>query len=260
MKPVTFAPIGVVEAAGKYRFEAPRQAVFADNTGIIRLLPHHNFETALRDMNGFDRIWVLFCFHQNLESGWKPAVTPPVIKDRRKIGVFATRSPHRPNPIGMSCVELVKIDKLEIHIRNFDMLDGTWVLDIKPYIPAADSFPDAAIGWLPDAIDQYEVEFAALATEKIALIKDLSGLDLEAFAKLQLSYEPLNDTRKRIIPEDKGHSIGCRTWRICFTVDEHRVKVTDIRSNYSPSELLPEAEDRYCDKDIHRQFLKKVES
>ncbi len=92
----TFKPIGYVRCAQKYRYEAPRQAVFADNEGIIRLNPDNNFEQALRDLDGFDRLWVIYCFHLNRD--WKLLVRPPVAGNKEKISVFATRSPHQPNP------------------------------------------------------------------------------------------------------------------------------------------------------------------
>ncbi len=253
-----FEPIGVVESSGKYRFEAPRQAVFADNEAVIRLQPHRNFETALRDLEGFGRIWIIFCFHLNLDKGWKPAVTPPVVKDGRKIGVFATRSPHRPNPIGMSCVELVGIDGLEVRVRNCDLLDGTPVLDIKPYIPVADSFPDSPAGWLPDRPVPLDVEFTPEAMAKITRLKEISGLDLESFARVQLSIDPLNEARKRLDEVSPDHySIGCRTWKLFFTADlpANKITVYDLQSNYSVDDLKPGAPDPYQDKDFHRKFI-----
>ena len=159
----TFKPVGYVYCGQQYRSEAPRQGVFAENEGIIRFEKGHNFEhiisldkqielnfeQALADLKGFSRIWVIFCFHLN--DNWKPLVQPPVVGQKKKVSVFATRSPHRPNPIGMSCVELIKVDGLDVHIRDFDMLNDSPVLDIKPYIPRVDSFPDAQIGWLENA-------------------------------------------------------------------------------------------------------------
>lgn len=253
----SFDPIGVVESTEKYRFEAPRQAVFADNRALVRLNPHCNFETALQDLEGFGRIWVIFCFHLNAGKGWKPLVTPPVVRDGRKIGVFATRSPHRPNPVGMSCVELDHISGLEIHIRNCDMLDGTPVLDIKPYIPVADSFPGSPLGWQPEG-RLFQVDFTEAAMRKILFLKELSGLDLEAFARLQLERSPLDHSRKRIETVSPGcYSIGCRTWKLLFELDDDggRIMVRDLQSNYRGEELRPGTDDPYRDKDFHRNFL-----
>ena len=93
----TFAPIGFVRGGGNYPQEAPRQGVFARNEGVIELLPERNFETALADLGGFERIWIVFVFDRN--RNWKPKVRPPDGAADRRIGLFATRSPHRPNPV-----------------------------------------------------------------------------------------------------------------------------------------------------------------
>src|ERR1700760_4597145 len=96
-----FDPIGYFLSEQKEKYEVPRQPGMISNEGIIRLNPHHDFEQALEGLDGFDRIWILFHFHQN--TTWKPKVLPP--RGEKKQGIFATRSPHRPNFIGLSCVE-----------------------------------------------------------------------------------------------------------------------------------------------------------
>lgn len=253
-----FKPIGHVCCEQKYRYEAPRQAVFADNEGCIELNAHCNFETALRDLEGFDRIWVIFVFHLN--KTWKPTVRPPVRGDNKKTGVFATRSPHRPNPVGMSCVELVKVEGRRIYIKNFDILDGTPVLDIKPYIPRSDAFPNAAMGWLPAELPtEWEVRFAELAAAQATFNNEHSQLDLQRFCVTQLSSEPTNQERKRITREGEGYAIACRTWRIFYRLDSetHTVLVDRIVSNYTADELSPESDDIYGDKDLHREFVLK---
>ncbi|MDD3117886.1 MAG: tRNA (N6-threonylcarbamoyladenosine(37)-N6)-methyltransferase TrmO [Victivallales bacterium] len=265
MNPTTtfsFTPIGYVHCPQKYRYEAPRQAVFAGNAGTIELLPHHNYETALRELETFDRIWVIFAFHLN--RNWKPTVRPPVAGEKEKVGVFASRSPHRPNPIGMSCVELDGISRLTLHIRNFDLLDGTPVLDLKPYIVRADCFPDAATGWLPERLPQeWRLQFTPTAVAQMSFIRDNSGLDLENFAIVQLRNSPLHKSRKRVTANADGtYMIACRTWRICFRPDPDtlQVRVLRIESSYPGEELAPERPDVYGDKDVHRAFLTRFET
>ena len=131
----SFKAIGVLRGGGEFPQQAPRQGVYARNEGYIELFPHCNYEQALEDLGGFERIWLLFVFDRNVN--WKPKVLPPYGIDR-KVGTFASRSPYRPNPVGLSAVELVKIEGLKVYIRNFDLLDGTPILDIKPYIPEVD--------------------------------------------------------------------------------------------------------------------------
>lgn len=256
MDSFTFTPIGYIECDQKYRFEAPRQGVYAANEGIIRLSPGLNLETAVRDLTGFDRLWIIAVFHLN--PNWKPLVRPPVAPAGKKIGVLATRSPHRPNPIGLSCVELAGIDGLVIRIRNFDLLDGTPVLDIKPYIPAADAFPEAATGWLPPSPTPFVIDFGPEAETRIQWLRDRCGLDLAGFARTQLSIDPLNAERKRLQPgtEPDTFIIGCRTWQLHFRIDQPRLRleINRITSSYQPEELRQNADDPYGDKDIHREF------
>ena len=136
-------PIGHIHCGQKYRYDAPRQGTLGgDNLGVIKLEHGFNYEQAVKDLVGFDHIWLIYLFHHN--KTWKPKVLTPRSLNNKKISLFATRSPHRPNPIGLSCVELVKISGLELFIRNFDLLDGTPILDIKPYIPYCDSFKNSA--------------------------------------------------------------------------------------------------------------------
>lgn len=104
---------------------------------------------AFRDLAGFERIWLVFVFHRS--EGWRAEVRPP--RGGRKRSVLATRSPHRPNAIGLSAVELLGIDAHALRVRGMDLLDGTPILDVKPYVPYADAFPSARAGWI-DAIDE----------------------------------------------------------------------------------------------------------
>jgi tRNA-Thr(GGU) m(6)t(6)A37 methyltransferase TsaA len=255
---IVFEPIGYVRCGQKYRYEAPRQAVFAQNEGIIELIPGRNYEQAVRDLKGFDRIWVIYNFHLN--DNWKPLVKPPVAPNGRKISVFATRSPHRPNPLGMSCVELVNVDGLTVHIRNFDMLDGSPVLDIKPYIPCADSFPESKTGWLESADSElYSICFSDQARKRIDWIFENSNLDIDRFCQVQLGSDPLNEARKRVqalADDPDNYEIGCRTWKIKFKLDlvAKTLQVITVQSNYTAEELVPGTEDKYSDKDIHRAF------
>lgn len=252
---ITYTPIGYIHCDRSYRSEAPRQGVFADNSGTIKLLPGHNYETALRDLDGFDRIWIIFDFHLN--KNWKPIVSPPVTGEKSKIGVFATRSPHRPCSIGLTCARLVSIDSLTLHIRDFDILDGSPVLDIKPYIMDSDSFPDAARGWLPEQQILYPVTIEPNAEQKMVWLLENGGPDLKNFCLTQLCSEPFNARRKRVKQTASDHgTIHCRTWKMDFALnpEANEVLVKSIESNYSMEELNPEAPDPYSDKELHRQF------
>lgn len=152
----TFRSIGVVRSPYRRRIDAPHQAPVVAGTEAgsaaeawLEIDPDLP-EEVLRDLAGFERIWLVFAFHRS--EGWAPLVQPPR-GPRGKRGVLATRSPHRPNAIGLSAVELVAVEGRTLRLRGVDLLDGTPVLDLKPYVPYADAFPDSRAGWI-DAVDE----------------------------------------------------------------------------------------------------------
>ncbi|MBI2418703.1 MAG: tRNA (N6-threonylcarbamoyladenosine(37)-N6)-methyltransferase TrmO [Ignavibacteriales bacterium] len=257
--PVTITPIGVVHSDSKYRYESPRQGVLAEKSiSVIELVKQKNFEQAVIGLEGFDRIWVVFLFHLN--TNWKPMVTPPR-HTRKKVGVLATRSPHRPSQIGISCVKLERVEGLNIFISESDILDGSPVLDIKPYLPYSDSFPEAATGWVKNGMETiYTVSCSATALAQMKWLKKEAGINLKSFAKLQLEFNPTDDSRKRISRIDSGQSIwilAYRTWRIHYTVNEdaRAVTIQKITSGYSNEELANTSEDKYRDKQLHALFI-----
>lgn len=148
----TYRPIGILRSPYSRRIEAPHQSTVVEGTetgepAIATLeLADWLDEKVIQDLNGFERIWLIFAFH--LSEGWKSSVKPP--RGGPKRGVLATRSPHRPNSMGLSAVELVASEGRTLHLRGVDLLDGTPVLDIKPYVPYADAFPDVRAGWIDE--------------------------------------------------------------------------------------------------------------
>lgn len=146
---IVMHPIGIVRSPFQERFQAPHQGVLGKNeTGRIELHHGMNLEQALTDLDGFSHIWVIYWMHLN--RGWNPLVRPPRDPKRRTRGLFATRAPHRPNSIGLTAVSLLGIDGRTLIIANHDMLDGTPVLDIKPYLPYSDALPNASSGWVSE--------------------------------------------------------------------------------------------------------------
>jgi tRNA-Thr(GGU) m(6)t(6)A37 methyltransferase TsaA len=259
---IVIKPIGLVHSERVHRYETPRQGVLAGkDISVIKLNANFNFEQAIKELEGFDRIWVIYWFHLN--KNWKPMVTPPR-HTRKKVGVFATRAPHRPNQIGMSCVKLESIKGLEIFISESDILDGSPVLDIKPYLPYSDSFPGAATGWVKSGLENiYEVKFETKAEGQCAWLKKEADINLVNFARLQLEFNPLDDSRKRISAlEGEGRKKGMfilayRTWRIVYRVNEkgRKVLIKEIRSGYSKEELNNTKDDLYKDKALHKKFV-----
>ena len=238
---IIITPIGIVHSEFQLRYETPRQGILADeNKSVIELFPKHNFQQALKGLEGFDRIWVLYQFHLN--KNWKPQVNPPR-HTRKKIGVFASRAPYRPNQIGMSCVKLEKIDGLKIYISGSDILDGSPVIDIKPYLPYSDSFPNSATGWVKSGLENiYEIVFEEKATEQCKWLKENANINLKSFAKLQLEFNPADDSRKRIeiINKEKtSFVLAYRTWRIFYSIneEERKVIIEKVNTGYSKEEL-----------------------
>ncbi|MFO8024898.1 tRNA (N6-threonylcarbamoyladenosine(37)-N6)-methyltransferase TrmO [Thiohalophilus sp.] len=169
----SFSPVGVVHSCFPDKFGVPRQPGLAPAaSGKIELLAPYNREEAVRELEGFSHIWVVFIFHLARREAWKPTVRPPRLGGNRRVGVFASRSPQRPNPIGLSLLALDGVQTGEgrviLQVSNLDMIDGTPVLDIKPYIPYADSIPEARAGFAPQAPDKcLPVNFSATARQQL---------------------------------------------------------------------------------------------
>jgi len=164
---ITYRPIGILRSPYARRIDAPHQATVVEGTergeqAVATLeLEEWLDEKVLKDLAGFQRIWLIFTFH--LSDGWKSTVKPP--RGGPKRGVLATRSPHRPNSIGLSAVELVQVEGRTLTLRGVDLLDGTPVLDIKPYVPYADAFPDSRAGWI-DELDEKLGRYSAPGPRK----------------------------------------------------------------------------------------------
>lgn len=263
----SFQPIAFVRTAARYRYEEPRQSVFSPTPAQLEFTDDPRFRDALADLEGFQRLWIVAVFHLNVNpdrtANWNPKVRPPVTPDDKKYGVFSTRSPHRPNPIALSCVEVEKIDTAKgiIYLRACDLLDGTPVLDIKPYIPEVDSFPQSAAGWRDRLkTEQWELDFLPEATSRMAFLKENGAPDMVSFCNIQLSINPLDKSRKRL--EHRSgcrYAVGCRTWQIVFSADKTARKITveTVESHYTPEDLVPDAADPYEDKALHRVFTEK---
>lgn len=135
------------------KFGVPRQSGLVPQLqGTIVFEPDYRNPDALRGLEGFSHLWLIFRFHRAEREGWSPTVRPPRLGGNRRMGVFATRSPFRPNPIGLSCVKLEKVDYTApggpvLLVRGADLLDGTPIFDVKPYVPLADCRPQAVGGF-----------------------------------------------------------------------------------------------------------------
>ncbi len=258
--PITMTPIGRVHSPFNERAEAPRQAPLARGAeGRVELYPRRGYEDALLDLEQWDHVWLVFWFHHNVE--YRPKVLPP--RSDRKRGVFATRAPYRPNPIGLSAVRLLRVEGLELFVAELDLLDGTPVLDIKPYVPYADSLPHANHGWLDvDEVEQglrpadprgaYELRYQALAEEQLAYLADTHGIALRPRIESALSLGPSPHAYRRIRKEGDGYRLAVKDFRVCFTADGKLLTVSEIKSGYRPVALFSPTGDAPL---VHRAFV-----
>ncbi len=160
MQDVSIQVIARMHSDFPSKFGIPRQSNLVENLrSTIVFEPEYRNRDSLRGIEGFSHLWIIWQFSESVRSGWSPTVRPPRLGGNARMGVFATRSPFRPNSIGLSCVRLESIETTPdlgtvIHVTGADLMDGTPIFDIKPYIPYADCHPDA-IGGFTDAAEDF---------------------------------------------------------------------------------------------------------
>ncbi len=215
MDAVTIKPIGRIYTVFPEKFGIPRQSGIVDTPGTIVLDEPYNDPNAIRGLEDFSYVWILWQVSGVLEEGaqWSPTVRPPRLGGNRRVGVFATRSPYHPNAIGLSCLKLEGIEESKdgplIHVSGADIMDGTPIYDIKPYVTAGDCRPDAKNGFV-DTIenDRLEVAFA-------------DGIDLPATDTKAIKELIACDPRPRYqSAADREYGMRYKGWNIKFTVNE----------------------------------------
>lgn len=190
----SFNPVGIVHSPFREKFGIPRQSgLVPEVRARLEMLPPYDRIEAFSGLEDFSHIWVTFVFHEAMRTQWQPMVRPPRLGGNRRIGVFASRSPFRPNPVGMSVVALEGVSnkegKIELQLSGVDLLDGTPVLDIKPYVSYADSIPDARGGF---AAGPPEVRMQVRFSEKVEkqLVERGDGDDLHRLIVGLLETDP----------------------------------------------------------------------
>jgi len=209
----TLEPIGIVHSCYREKFGIPRQPGLATAaTAFIELLPPFNRPEAVQGLEGFSHLWLQFIFHQTLAEGWRPTIRPPRLGGETRVGVFASRSTHRPNGLGLSVVKLKGIDtqqgKVILELEGSDLLDGTPIVDIKPYLPWADAVADAACGFAPEPPQMREVRFSPEATLACQDYEQLTGRPLATLVQQVLSQDP----RPAYLQRRPGRSHGIQLW------------------------------------------------
>ncbi len=208
------------------KFGLPRQSGLAkDLRSVIVFEPEYRVAEALRGLEGFSHLWLVWAFHQAQRDTWSPTVRPPRLGGNTRMGVFATRSPYRPNPIGLTCVELLEIrptphDGTVLIVAGADMMDGTPILDIKPYLPYADSYPEARGGFAKD------VEGHCLKVDCPPAL--LNKVEAE---KRPALLEALRQDPRPAYQHDPNRVYGFLygRWEVRFTVREDTLTVIDLQ-------------------------------
>ncbi|MEN0613109.1 tRNA (N6-threonylcarbamoyladenosine(37)-N6)-methyltransferase TrmO [Klebsiella indica] len=218
MSAFQFAQIGVIRSPYKEKFAVPRQpGIIKNGGGELQLLPPYNQAEAVRGLENFSHLWVLFVFHQTMEGGWRPTVRPPRLGGNVRMGVFATRSTFRPNPIGMSLVELKAVrchkEQVILELGSLDLVDGTPVVDIKPYLPFAEALPDASASYAQQAPSaEMAVRFTP-ETDAQLLTLEKRYPRLKSFITEVLAQDPRPAYRKQ---EEEGKTYA--VWLLDFNV------------------------------------------
>jgi len=255
---ITYKPIGIFKSSHQETYEAPRQGVLAQNSSGVIELDQSFSPAALEDLVGFEKVWLIYDFHEN--ESWNEKVRPPRFSEKKR-SIFSTRSPYRPNSIGMSCVKLDKIKGNKLFVSDHDLLNETPVLDIKPYLPYADSFPEVKTGWVKDEAP-YLVKYTDASLIKVNWLVEKTGMNFKQIIENQLAYEPTSNKAKRVKKDkdDKdGFIFAVRTWRFKFRIIEKDLEVYSVFGSYSDEDLVSK-EDPHLDKETHKEFLLKFNS
>lgn len=236
---LALTPIGIIESCFKDRFAVPRQSLLVPSAwSRIKLYPHVQPELALQGLDGYSHLWVIFTFHLNTNERYHAKVHPPRLGGGT-IGVFATRSPHRPNNIGLSLVEIKSVGRDEVEIWGADLVDGTPVYDIKPYLPSVESIPNAKEGWSGQAKDDLlNVEFASADLEG-TIAKWATRIDRPVKEAIIQTLQ--RDPRPKVYKDAKSgqyrerHAFRLFDGDVHFYVNEGTATVTEILFAQKPT-------------------------
>ena len=222
----TLKPIATIRTDFPEKFGIPRQSgLIQALKGTIVFEPEYRDASALRGLEGYSHLWLIWQFSRSVVEHWSPTVKPPRLGGNRRMGVFATRSPFRPNPLGLSCVRLEQVelsgpDGPVLRVAGADLMDGTPIYDIKPYIPYADCHPEAT-GGFTDAISyaRLDVDFppdllCCIPPEKHSALIEVLAQDPRP------GYQ--HDAR------DRHYGVSFAGFDVRFTVEENTLRVIEV--------------------------------
>ncbi|MEW8028955.1 MAG: tRNA (N6-threonylcarbamoyladenosine(37)-N6)-methyltransferase TrmO [Candidatus Thiodiazotropha sp.] len=229
-----FQPIGIIHSCFKEKFGIPRQSrLIPEAEARLEILTPYNRVEAFRELADYSHLWIMFVFHASATGEWKPTVRPPRLGGNQRVGVFASRSPMRPNPIGLSVVDLLNLELshncVNLHLGGIDLLDGTPVLDIKPYLPYVDAIPEANSGYAADAPGKaIELSYSSAAESVLKRLPPAEALKLQRLILRVLQ----NDPRPAYLDETKRSRFGMRLYdfNIRWEVKGSAFHITELQS------------------------------
>ena len=215
--------IAHIKTPFREKFGIPRQSGLVETKGQIIFEKEYRVREAFRGLEEYSHIWLLWNFSEHNESGWSPTVRPPLLGGNTRVGVFATRSPFRPNPIGLSCVRLDKIEYTEeygpvLHITGADLMDETPIYDIKPYLAYADSHPDA-VGGFTKSLTERKIE-VVIETELFETLPEIKRDEIVSV----LSHNPTPSYKG-----DGAYAMSYSDYDVSFEIRDNILYVTDIK-------------------------------
>ncbi|OOF30322.1 tRNA (N6-threonylcarbamoyladenosine(37)-N6)-methyltransferase TrmO [Salinivibrio proteolyticus] len=228
----SISPVGTLISPFKEKFAVPRQPGLAPSAlAYIELLGEANQLDAVRGIEQFSHLWLLFLFDRNLDKGWSPTVRPPRLGGNERVGVFASRATFRPNGIGMSAVELVRVEstpgQVRLVVRGCDLVNRTPIIDIKPYIPYSDCLDTAQGGFAQQKPDLMPVHFSnpALAT----LSQHPEGTYQRQVIEEVLAQDP-RPAYKKGKPDAKHYAVHLFDFNVRFMVSDDQIHVETIEA------------------------------
>jgi tRNA-Thr(GGU) m(6)t(6)A37 methyltransferase TsaA len=228
---VDVTPIGFIKSCFTEKFGIPRQpGMVKSSQATLELFPPFNREEMVRGLEEFSHLWVQFIFHETLAEGWKPTVRPPWLGGKKRVGVFACRSPHRPNHIGLSVVKLEKVtcDKkgCRLELSGIDFLDKTPVIDIKPYVPYSDCVLTATGGYATGEVPSVSVIFSSQAMDFCAHYETETGRKIKGLIEEMIGQDP-----RPAIQKSGKSAFGMLLWdvniRWSVTKEQFRVETCE---------------------------------
>lgn len=228
--PLHIDPIATVHSCFGEKFAVPRQPGLCPSAwGRLTFHPAYRSQEAIRGLEGFSHIWLIFGFHETLAQGWKPTVRPPRLGGNQRVGVFASRSTFRPNGLGLSLVKLEGIDTTaadgpHLLLGGLDLLDGTPVYDVKPYLSYAEALPDATSGFASEPITRLSVEISPDAFSTFSQLPERA----QNLIREALSLDP----RPATLSNEDSRVFGTRLcgYNVRFSIHDERCVILGLES------------------------------